>query len=221
MIEYSQAPDYADRALRITLRTDLPADQLLEWPEKKGRITRACMAKLVRQQWPAGEALEKAWAQTASDWTVVSGREVVGVNQSLADQDSGRECKRQASPRRASDAPSARGLQPPPRRRQAIADGGGAGKGGSGAGKGGSGAGGGKRPAGPSDPGPGKKYKIGVTSTQLRDGTKICGAFNSKRGCVHESRCPQWGAHRCSYIIREDGTVCGARDHGAADHKRR
>ena len=73
MMDVGSALDYADRSLRITLGTGLPESELLPWYEKKDRTTRVAMAKLVRQKWPASEALEKAWNNTSGDWQVVKG----------------------------------------------------------------------------------------------------------------------------------------------------
>ena len=57
-----------------------------------------------------------------------------------------------------------------------------------------------------------------TTVTMLPGGKiKVCGAFNSARGCTREAQCPQRGRHVCSVKMR-DGTMCQARDHGAATH---
>ena len=57
-----------------------------------------------------------------------------------------------------------------------------------------------------------------TTVTMLPGGkVKVCGAFNSARGCTKETQCPQRGRHVCSVKMR-DGTICQARDHGAATH---
>ena len=62
------------------------------------------------------------------------------------------------------------------------------------------------------------KSKIGNLATSWR-GRKFCGAFNSKRGCTHgEAQCPQWAEHKCGYIVHDDGTVCGATEHGWSSH---
>ena len=47
---------------------------------------------------------------------------------------------------------------------------------------------------------------------------KLCGAFNSKRGCPNEKSCPQRARHVCSVIL-PNGSVCLRTDHGAAGHE--
>ena len=51
---------------------------------------------------------------------------------------------------------------------------------------------------------------------------KLCGAFNGKQGCRAKSEkdCPQYGEHRCGYIMSPDGRVCGRRDHGYQNHRK-
>ena len=98
MMDVGTAIDYADRSLRITLATGLPELELLPWFEKKDRTTRAAMAKLVRQQWPAAEVLEKAWLTTQGDWQVVKGQQIVGVHSAASSHDAGLECDRAQRP---------------------------------------------------------------------------------------------------------------------------
>ena len=52
--------DYADRALRLTMRSNLRNRQDFRWMASRGRITRGAMVTLMRQGWPAGEALDQA-----------------------------------------------------------------------------------------------------------------------------------------------------------------
>ena len=47
---------------------------------------------------------------------------------------------------------------------------------------------------------------------------KLCGAFNSKRGCPNEKSCPQRARHVCSVIL-PNGSVCLRTDHGATGHE--
>ena len=63
-----------------------------------------------------------------------------------------------------------------------------------------------------------KSYQTGTTRNQLPGGTRLCGAFNSVRGCNGGGSCPR-GVHKCNYIISSDGSVCYATDHGACDHE--
>ena len=47
----------------------------------------------------------------------------------------------------------------------------------------------------------------------------ICGAFNGKKGCPsHGNKCPQKAKHVCAYVIRNDGSICGDRNHGFSEH---
>ena len=57
----------------------------------KDRITRGAVAGLVRQRWPAQEALEKALADTNTDWTVIRGLEVKGIHTAMEQADQGLE----------------------------------------------------------------------------------------------------------------------------------
>ena len=55
-------------------------------------------------------------------------------------------------------------------------------------------------------------------ASQTENRIKLCGAYNSPKGCVDNDRnCPQKGRHWCS-IILADGTVCKAKDHCAITH---
>ena len=58
---------------------------------RKDRITRGAIAGLVRQRWPAQEALEKALADTNTDWTVIRGLEVKGIHTAMEQADQGLE----------------------------------------------------------------------------------------------------------------------------------
>ena len=59
--------------------------------ERKSRIKRGDIAGLVRQRWPAQEALGKALADTNTDWTVVKGAEVKGIHTTMEVADQGLE----------------------------------------------------------------------------------------------------------------------------------
>ena len=68
----------------------------------------------------------------------------------------------------------------------------------------------------------GKKQKVVDTNVlrtaSVSGGQKLCGAFNSRKGCPNERSCPQRAQHACS-VIQPDGTVCLRRDHGATGHE--
>ena len=80
MMPLDKAVNYADQGLRIVTSSGLPFKDQLGWWERKDRITRGAMAGYVRQKWPAQEALQKALHDTNTDWTVIVGNEVQGVN---------------------------------------------------------------------------------------------------------------------------------------------
>ena len=55
-------------------------------------------------------------------------------------------------------------------------------------------------------------------ASMTEDKLKICGAWNSARGCAdREHLCPQRGKHLCSVIL-SSGIVCKSRDHIAQTH---
>ena len=57
--------------------------------------------------------------------------------------------------------------------------------------------------------------QAGESATELRDGTRLCPAWNSKAGCSN----PQCGAsHRCSYT-KSSGRICGSWGHNFTQHK--
>ena len=76
MMPWDTALNYADCGLRIVTSSGIAPSEQLQWWDRKDRITRGAIAGLVRQRWPAQEALEKALADTNTDWTVVRGVEV-------------------------------------------------------------------------------------------------------------------------------------------------
>ena len=56
------------------------------------------------------------------------------------------------------------------------------------------------------------------TSTKDRQDRKICGAFNSAKGCVRDERsCPQGGRHVCS-VLGSNNIVCASTKHNALGH---
>jgi hypothetical protein len=201
MMPWDQALNYADRALRVTMATGMPWSEQLPWLERKDRLTRSIMAGFVRERWPAGEALRKALIDTASDWSYVRSSEVISTHQARMGLDTGLHFQN-TTPFQKGKGGKATGISTRvPRSRK-----GGNGKGGNGSAKGGGKA----------------KFNSGaakVASTQPGSGKKICGAFNSKKGCRSGQKgCPNWGEHVCG--VMENGRMCGATNHGASSHSK-
>ena len=88
---WDTALNYADRGLRIVTSNGIAPRDQLQWWERKDRISRGAIAGLVRQRWPAQEALGKALADTNTDWTVVKGAEVKGIHTAMEVADQGLE----------------------------------------------------------------------------------------------------------------------------------
>ena len=66
----------------------------------------------------------------------------------------------------------------------------------------------------------GKNSPAGKLASHTRNGEKLCGAFNGKKGCKKYARyCPQGAMHRCGVITGRDGSVCYSTKHGANDHE--
>ena len=201
MMPWAVGLDYADRALRVTMNSGLPLGELLPWMTRKDRVTRALMSGFVRERWPAGEALAKAIKDTTQDWAVVRGGEVRGPHETLTEGDPALSLDR---PRRMHEED---GFQSGRRQRLKTQREPTTGKGGKG---------GAARGAG----GPQTRSKIGMQSSQTSAGKKLCGAFNSKKGCKGtEKNCPAWGLHICGYIIEESGEIWCARKHGFNGHR--
>jgi len=57
--------------------------------------------------------------------------------------------------------------------------------------------------------------KAGTSAKELRDGTKLCGDFNSQSGCS-DKNCKKH--HRCSFV-KGSGRVCGSYGHNFCRHK--
>ena len=91
MMPWDAALNYADRGLRIVTSSGIAPSEQRQWWERKDRITRGAIAGLVRQRWPAQEALEKALADTNTDWTVIRGLEVKGIHTAMKQADQGLE----------------------------------------------------------------------------------------------------------------------------------
>ena len=63
---------------------------------------------------------------------------------------------------------------------------------------------------------PNAPSKIGKFAAKLKDGTRLCPDWNSG-GC--SEKCLKKFLHACSYIVKENGRVCGMRNHRACNHK--
>jgi len=198
MMPLDVALNYADTRLRVAMNCGLPPGEQLAWLERKDRMTRGVMAGLVRQQFPAQEALKQALVDTAADWTTLKGREVVGAHAGLVDPDHG-------SGGSSSTPPWLKGAKgavskAPGKSAKAKGDSKGKAKG-----KGSKG---------------GVTSKIGKMASTTKDGHKICGAFNAAKGCVaNVQKCPQWGKHICGYIVNEEGKICSDTNHGHSGHR--
>ena len=75
------------------------------------------------------------------------------------------------------------------------------------------------RAQGPGDKPQKRQRRIGNPSSFTPSGKKLCGAFNSVKGCPDERNCPQEALHRCNIITSSDGRVCFATDHGGHQHR--
>ena len=182
--------DYADRCLQISTTGGLPFHEQLDWLRRKDFLTRTLMTNLIRERWPAGEALAKAVNDSAQDWAIVKNSEVVGPHDSILSAAYKTDNPDFPAPWGGSGKGGER------RRRSRSRNGVDAGRG----------------------SGTGKKDKIYVVGTLRIMGPqgKLCGAFNSRRGCTMKT-CRS-GKHLCGYIINENGDICGERSHGSANH---
>ena len=59
---------YADEVTEKVIKVDLSVSAKLSWMRARDEQARADMAQLVNEEWPAGEALEKAKEQQAHYW---------------------------------------------------------------------------------------------------------------------------------------------------------
>ena len=214
MMPWDATLNYADRGLRIVTSSGIAPSEQLQWWERKDRITRGAIAGLVRQRWLAQGALEKALADTNTDWTVIRGLEVKGIHTAMEQADQGLELGKGAGRGKGVFRDQKwRGRFP------AILD----------------------RNKGPAplpsssndrktwnnqveqkaqNDNPQKRQRrIGNSSSFTPSGKKLCGAFNSAQGCPDERYCPQKALHRCNIITSTDGRVCFATDHGAHQHR--
>ena len=91
MMPWDTALNYADRGLIIFTRSGIAPSEQLQWWERKDGITRGAVAGLVRQRWPAQESIEKAFADTNTDWTVIRGLEIKSIHTAMEQADQGLE----------------------------------------------------------------------------------------------------------------------------------
>ena len=174
------------RSWFVTSSGIAPGDQLQRW-ERKDRITRRAIAGLVRQRWPAQEALEKALADTNTDWTVVKGAEVKGIHTDMEVADQGLELGKGVGRSKGGDRDHRwRGKIPDhaerkrgPVRFPTNNDKGGWNDQ--------------SRAQGPGDKPQKRQRRIGNPSSFTPSGKKLCGAFNFAKGCPDERNCPQRG----------------------------
>ena len=68
MMTLEQARNYADDALQLTTKSKVPPDQQLAWLKNNDELTRTEMMSLMRQRWPASEALVSALDKHRADW---------------------------------------------------------------------------------------------------------------------------------------------------------
>ena len=59
---------YVDEVTEKVIKVDLPESAKLSWMRARDEQTRADMATLINEEWPAGEALDKAREQQAHYW---------------------------------------------------------------------------------------------------------------------------------------------------------
>jgi hypothetical protein len=147
------------------------------------------MTNLIRERWPAGEALSRAVSDSAQDWAIVKNSEVVGPHDSILSA-----AYKTDNP----DFPAPWGSNGGggERRKRSRSKGGDAGKGGGRVKK-------------------ERTFTIGSLKIMGPFG-KLCGAFNSKKGCTMKN-CRS-GKHSCGYIVNESGDICGERSHGCSNH---
>ena len=213
MMPWDTALNFADRGLRIVTSSGIAPNDQLQWWERKDRITQGAIAGLVRQRWPAQEALEKALADTNTDWTVVRGAEVKGIHTAMEQADQGLELGKGAGRGKGwfrdqkwrgkfpYPTDRSRGLVLLPNNNdkgtwndqvEHKAQG---------------------------DNPQKRQRRIGNASSFTPSGKKLFGAFNSAKGCPDERNCPQKALHRCNIITSSDGRVCFATDHGGHQHR--
>ena len=214
MMPADEAMGYADRGLRLASRTLGSDREQLDWWHRKDVISRTLMVNYVRDKYPAGEALKHALKECAQDWTIVKQSELVGQHDSIVEAAVGRWDAYTPWSDHAGHVDEAREEyqdQRPTRQRGNFADKSAQGKkSGRGKGKGGK---------------QGKQGKsqihsvVGKIATTTRQGERLCGAFNSKKGCRTATSCPQSAVHQCGGIVKPDGTVCFSKNHGASQHR--
>ena len=73
-------------------------------------------------------------------------------------------------------------------------------------------------------PQPAKKSTGETTKGQkvalaMKDGTKLCRAFQQGQCKATGDSCPG-GSHQCAVVVNDSGRVCGLRNHGASQHRK-
>ena len=65
--------NYCDELTELVIKLDAPEQTKVPWLRARDETTRADMAQLVNEGWPAGEALVKAKEQQAHYWRMADG----------------------------------------------------------------------------------------------------------------------------------------------------
>ena len=222
MFHLNDGLNFADRALRTVLKVGIKPEDAMDFLEKAIKVTMQCASNMIAREWPAGEALNAAVDKCANVWTIISGTRIntsadtLGVHASIVDSDGIAGGGGGGSNREVNATTNLLFTNP---------------KGGNGGGKG-NGKKAGKR-GGRGKQGQGKDSfakrnaakkgpKRGAMSNHLPQhlgGGKVCGAYNSKKGCHRkESNCPQGGTHVCGFVVDDAGTPCGKRSCNFVTH---
>ena len=215
MFHLNDGLNFADRALRTVLKIGIKPEDAMDFLEKAIKVTMQCASNLISREWPAGEALNAAVDKCANVWTIISGTRIntsadtLGVHASIVDSDGIAGGGGGGSSWEANPATSLLFKNPK-----------GGKKGAKGKGKGANARGGrGKQQQGKDSFAKRSSAKRGPKQGSMSNhlpqhlgGGKVCGAFNSKKGCHRkESNCPQGGNHVCGYVVDDAGTPCGKR----------
>ena len=213
MMPADEAIDYADRGLRLASRSPGSTGEQLHWWARKDLLTRTLMANYVIDRMPAGEALRAALKECASDWTIVKQGEIQGQHESMVDGawsavPMGASWLDQVGMSDAWENSGGGGSgSNQNKKKPTFAERNGKGQGGKSA----------KKAKGKGKSERGRSCKVGSIASISRSGEKLCGAFNSRKGC-NGKKCPQNAAHYCAVVTHEDGTVCRSPKHGASSH---
>ena len=71
MMPWETALGYADNVTEKLIKIEIPEASKLQWVRARDEQTRADMAQLVCEEWPAHEALQKAMDQQAHYWRML------------------------------------------------------------------------------------------------------------------------------------------------------